>query len=41
MSPTAEAAASEAAAEIARRAREAVADHGSFTLAVSGGRSPW
>jgi 6-phosphogluconolactonase len=29
-----------AAEELARRARAAVADHGSFTLAVSGGRSP-
>jgi 6-phosphogluconolactonase len=41
VSPTAEAAASEAAAEMARRARQAVADRGAFTLAVSGGRSPW
>lgn len=41
VAPTAEAAAEAAAAEIARRARAAVADHGSFTLAVSGGRSPW
>lgn len=39
--PTAEAAAVAAAAEIARRARAAVADHGSFALAVSGGRTPW
>jgi 6-phosphogluconolactonase len=38
---TAEAAAAEAAAEIARRARAAVADRGTFTLAISGGRSPW
>ena len=37
---TAEAAADAAAQEIARRARAAVTDHGSFTLAVSGGRSP-
>ena len=38
---TAQAAAGAAAVEIARRARAAVAEHGSFTLAVSGGRSPW
>ncbi len=38
---TAEEAAAAAAVEIAERARAAVADHGSFTLAVSGGRSPW
>ncbi len=38
--PTAQAAATAAAHEIARRARAAVCDHGSFTLAVSGGRSP-
>jgi 6-phosphogluconolactonase len=38
---TAEFAASEAAAEIARRARAAVAERGAFTLAISGGRSPW
>lgn len=31
----------EAAAIVARRAREAVADHGSFTFAVSGGSTPW
>jgi 6-phosphogluconolactonase len=41
VSPTAELAAFEAAGEIARRAREAVADRGVFTLAISGGRSPW
>jgi 6-phosphogluconolactonase len=39
--PDSAAAASAAAAEVARRARFSVADHGSFTLAVSGGRSPW
>lgn len=39
--PTAEAAAEAAAAEIARRALAAVTDRGSFSLAVSGGRSPW
>jgi 6-phosphogluconolactonase len=39
--PDAVAAASAAAVEVARRARSAVAHHGSFTLAVSGGRSPW
>ena len=41
VSTTAELAASEAAAEIARRARAAVAERGAFTLAISGGRSPW
>jgi len=41
VSPTADTAALAAAAEIVHRARAAVADHGSFTLAVSGGRSPW
>jgi 6-phosphogluconolactonase len=41
VSTTAELAASEAAAEIARRARAAVAERGAFTLAMSGGRSPW
>ena len=41
VSATAEFAASEAAAEIARRARAAVAERGAFTLAISGGRSPW
>jgi 6-phosphogluconolactonase len=40
VSPTAEAAASEAAEEIARRARAGVSQRGTFTLAVSGGRSP-
>lgn len=35
------AAAAQAAALIAARARAAVADRGEFTLAVSGGRSPW
>ncbi len=38
---TSEETASAAAAEIAHRARAAVADHGSFTLALSGGRTPW
>ena len=41
VSTTAELAASEAAAEISRRARAAVAERGAFTLAISGGRSPW
>ena len=41
VSATAEAAASAAAAEIVGRARSALADHGSFAIAVSGGRSPW
>ena len=39
--PTAEAAADGAAAEIAARAREAISARGTFSLAVSGGRSPW
>ena len=39
--PTATAAADAAAAEIARRAHVAVAERGRFTMAVSGGRSPW
>lgn len=38
---SADAAAGAAAAEIARRARVAVAERGSFSLAVSGGRTPW
>jgi 6-phosphogluconolactonase/glucosamine-6-phosphate isomerase/deaminase len=29
------------AGEVAARARRAVADHGRFDLAVSGGRTPW
>lgn len=37
----AERAAAGAAGEIEARALAAVADHGSFALAVSGGRSPW
>jgi 6-phosphogluconolactonase len=41
VSPTPGSAARDAAAEIARRAREAVADRGAFTMAISGGRSPW
>jgi 6-phosphogluconolactonase len=41
VSPTAESAASEAAVEIARRANAGVLERGTFTLAVSGGRSPW
>lgn len=40
VSPNAEAAASQAAADIVRRARAAVGERGAFTLAVSGGRSP-
>lgn len=39
--PSAQAAALAAAAEIARQARAAVDVRGMFTLAVSGGRSPW
>ena len=38
---SAEAAADGAATEIAARARAAIDDHGEFSLAVSGGRSPW
>ena len=38
---TAEAAADGAAAEVAARARAAIDHHGTFSLAVSGGRSPW
>lgn len=41
MSHTAELAASAAAAALASRARAAVAESGAFTLAISGGRSPW
>jgi 6-phosphogluconolactonase len=41
VSRTAESAASEAAAEVARRARASVLERGAFTIAVSGGRSPW
>ena len=39
--PDGEAAARQAAAHVAERAREAVSDHGRFTFAVSGGRTPW
>lgn len=39
--PTSSAAATAAAAEVARDARRAVAERGAFALAVSGGRSPW
>ena len=39
--PSADAAAQDAAAEIGRRARAAVGARGRFTLAVSGGRTPW
>jgi len=41
VSTTAELAASAAAGEIAGRARAAVAERGVFTIAISGGRSPW
>ena len=41
VSPTAELAASTAAAEIAGQARAAVAKRGTFSMAISGGRSPW
>lgn len=40
MLPDAEAVASRAAAYIAERARECVTAHGSFTVALSGGRTP-
>ena len=36
-----EAVAGHAAVFVAKRARAAVADHGRFTFAVSGGRTPW
>jgi 6-phosphogluconolactonase len=39
--PDADAAAREAAKLIAKEAREAVADRGSFVMAVSGGKTPW
>lgn len=39
--PNAEVVAREAALRIAAAAREAVAQRGQFTLAVSGGRTPW
>jgi 6-phosphogluconolactonase len=39
--PDAEAVAHRAAEYVARAARDAVADHGRFTFAVSGGRTPW
>ncbi len=41
VSPDALSAAAAAAAEISGQAHAAVRDRGSFTLAVSGGRSPW
>ena len=39
--PDADALAARAATFVAARAREAVADHGRFAFAVSGGRTPW
>jgi 6-phosphogluconolactonase len=39
--PDASALARRAAEVVARMAREAVADHGTFTFAVSGGKTPW
>jgi 6-phosphogluconolactonase len=39
--PGADAVASAAAAFVAQRARESIDDHGQFTFAVSGGRTPW
>ena len=41
MLPDAEAVARRGAAVVAERAREAVAERGRFTLALSGGRTPW
>ena len=41
VSADADAVARRAAAYVARQAREAVAAHGRFTFAVSGGRTPW
>ena len=41
MLPSAEAAAARGAELIAEAAAEAVAERGTFTLAISGGRSPW
>ena len=39
--PDADAVAARGAEYVAERAREAVEDHGRFTFAVSGGRTPW
>jgi 6-phosphogluconolactonase len=39
--PDADALATRGAAFVAERARAAVADHGRFTFAVSGGKTPW
>jgi len=39
--PGADAVASAAAAFVAQRAHESIDDHGQFTFAVSGGRTPW
>ena len=39
--PDGQAVAARAAAYVAAQARAAVADHGQFTFAVSGGRTPW
>jgi len=39
--PTEADVAARAATHVAARAREAVADHGTFTFAVSGGHTPW
>jgi 6-phosphogluconolactonase len=39
--PDADAVATAAAAFVAQRARESIDDHGQFTFAVSGGRTPW
>src|SRR5215813_5929436 len=41
VSPDAGAVAAKAASYVAGRARAAVADHGRFTFAVSGGHTPW
>ena len=41
IAPDADAVASQGAAFVAARARAAVAEHGRFTFAVSGGHTPW
>jgi 6-phosphogluconolactonase len=41
MLPDADAVAARGAAYVAEQARAAVADHGAFTFAVSGGHTPW
>jgi 6-phosphogluconolactonase len=41
VAPDAAAVAAQAASYVAAQARKAVSDHGRFTFAVSGGRTPW